>query len=84
VRSGGRPGQAHRLHAYQRLVDSGLTHLVVALVAAGVLALMLVAVRLVSPTWLAAVLALGLAAAYVWCPSLVLRRTPSRSTRTEG
>lgn len=82
VRSGGRPGQAHRLHAYQRLVDGGLTHVVVALVAAGVLALMLAAVRLVSPSWLAVVLALALAAVYVWCPSVVRRGTPSRSTRS--
>lgn len=84
VRSGGRPGQAHRLHAYQRLVDRGLTHLVVALAAAGVLVLMLVAVRVVSPSWLGVVLALGLAAAYVSSPSVVRRGTPSRSTRIEG
>jgi UDP-N-acetylmuramyl pentapeptide phosphotransferase/UDP-N-acetylglucosamine-1-phosphate transferase len=84
VRSGGRPGQAHRLHAYQRLVDSGLSHLVVAVVAAVVLTVMLAAVRLVSPSWLGAIVALIVATAYVWSPTVVRRAAPSRSTRIES
>jgi UDP-GlcNAc:undecaprenyl-phosphate GlcNAc-1-phosphate transferase len=84
VRSGGRPGQAHRLHAYQRLVDLGLPHLAVAMATAGVLTLMLVVVSFVSPSWLGAILALGVAALYVWSPSVVRRATTPRTTRIES
>jgi UDP-GlcNAc:undecaprenyl-phosphate GlcNAc-1-phosphate transferase len=84
VRAGGRPGQAHRLHAYQRLVDLGLTHLTVAVAATSVLALMLAVVSVVSPSWLGAVLALAVAAAYVGSPSVVRRATSPRTTRIES
>ncbi|GAB3018214.1 LPS biosynthesis protein [Nocardioides flavus (ex Wang et al. 2016)] len=70
MRRGGRPGEPHRLHAYQRWVDSGLPHLGVAFLAAGVLSSMLLIVRWVSESWIAVILAILVGLAYVASPAV--------------
>lgn len=82
VRSGGRLGQPHRLHAYQRLVDLGLPHMVVSLIAAGVLAAMLLVLWVMPQTWLAVMAALLLGVAYIASPR-VLGRAADESTASD-
>lgn len=83
MRAGGRPGQPHRLHAYQQLVDRGLTHMRVALIAASVLGAMLLALGVIPQTWLAVTLALLLAVAYIASPR-VLERAGDKSTASDN
>jgi UDP-GlcNAc:undecaprenyl-phosphate GlcNAc-1-phosphate transferase len=76
--SGGRLGEPHRMHAYQRLADLGLPHMLVTMIAAAALVSMLMALWAIPHTTLAIVTALLLGALYITAPHWIERRSDKR------